>query len=197
MKPIDPSLEQKKNILRHLRYEIRSFFLEPESPDINPSGDLKESILFRRMGHCRVLVEFFTKKPQGGKTYNDVLAEHFSFRRSEPSELFSTPDVAKRVDECFNKRLFHLTYSRLDLSEDNWCVDLAFLSVKSKTKEFIEHILSKKELTATDGKCEIDATELDEWDKLKRDIEIIPLPPLRANTSNVTHVSSEVISFRK
>ena len=105
---------------------------------------------------------------------------------------------AGKVEECFNKRLFHLTYRRLEVSDEEWCVNLAFPPVEAKAKEFIKHILSmllNNEFTSPSVSREIQVKELEEWKELQKDIESVDRPPLQANksanTSNVGGVSTQ------
>jgi hypothetical protein len=190
---MNPDLKRKIGILRHIRFEIKSFFLEPESG--LRGRDLDETIKMRRMAHCRVLCGFFTKKQRGD---DDVLATDFDFPCCEWNDLYPGDGDAYKVKQCFNKRLFHLTYSRLQVSDEKWCIELAFPPIEAKAREFIKHIvnvLSKNELTSKNTgsiKAEelpelqaLEANELVEWKHLETEIMGVIRRPLQTNTKNV------------
>lgn len=194
---MNPDLKQKIDILAHVRFEIKSFFLEPESAA--KGRDVEESIKMIRMAHCRILREFFTKKQRRG---DDVLVGNFDFPSCEWKDLWPGVGDAEKVEQCFNKRLFHLTYSRLHVSDEKWCIYLAFKPIEARAKEFIKHIiksLSNGGLTATPGvisifgenatalKTEVNS-ELNYWKQLEMDIGLTArrvCVPLQANTANV------------
>lgn len=191
---MNPDLKQKIGILKHIRFEIKSFFLEPESGV--RGRDLDETIKMRRMAHCRVLCGFFTKKQRGD---DDVLATDFDFPSCEWKDLYPGDGDAYKVQQCFNKRLFHLTYSRLQVSDEKWCIELAFRPVEAKARDFVKHIvnaLSKNELTSKHNSDSIkaeelqklqalEAEELEEWKHLETEIMGVIRLPLQANTANV------------
>jgi len=190
---MNPDLKKKIEILKHIKFEIKSFFFEPESAA--RGRDLDETIKMRRMAHCRVLCGFFTQKQRGD---DDVLATDFDFPSCEWEDLYPGDGDAKKVKQCFNKRLFHLTYSRLQVSDEKWCIELAFPPIEAKAREFIKHImnaLSKSELTSKNSGSinagelselqALEAKELEEWKHLEMEITGVVRLPLQANTANV------------
>jgi hypothetical protein len=112
--PVAPSPARITEVFRNsLMYEILYTFGVPEYYDPTDYF-LWETVNFARMGHARLLYDFFEtaavkreEKNQRHKDGNDdVIAEDFGFpARSIPVPL----DDRKRV----NKDLMHLTYTRL------------------------------------------------------------------------------------
>ncbi len=202
---MDVTLQQKFEILRHIRFEIAWFFLKPALCDECSGPVVEESITFGRMGHCRILREFFTREVRGthkDRVNDDVLAKDFCFPVYTPEELFGGKDNAKEVEKCFNKRLFHLTYSRLGVSGEAWRADLAFPPVEAKAKEFVKHIvrmLSHNELTSSSVSPEALTQELKDWQELEKNIGSVVRPHLQAdksaNTSNMGAVSGQYVKL--
>lgn len=192
--PFSPKPEDRLKILLHIRFEIESLFLEPNCGGANLNDDLRESILFRRMGHCRVLRDFFTtkaRKPRNDYVDDAVLASDFGFPQIERSILFETLKNAERVNECFNKRLFHLTYSRLSLSDQTWCIETAFPCVKNKAMEFVAHVLAK----AASELDIITPEESGEWEKLQRKLQALPRATLQTNTMNIPKPDTFIVNL--
>jgi len=95
---------EKCQMLMHVRYEIQGFFLSP-LPDTHPlmkeNEQLRESVMMRRVVHCRALIDFFYKRNLAG---DDLGAEcHYGY---------VCRNSVKNVDKKrFNKDIFLLFYS--------------------------------------------------------------------------------------
>src|SRR5882724_8913705 len=99
-----PTTNELLESLSHIRFEIMSLLLVPEHDATNEA--LRESVALRRMVSARSLYTFFTT-PKSKRCSNDVLSDDFGF---SPQELYNT-NARQLLDE-FNKRIFHLTFSR-------------------------------------------------------------------------------------
>lgn len=169
-----PNKDQISQMFEHVRYEIESFLLDPIYDKTNAS--LKESVFFRKMAHCRVLYGFFAEEKlnkNGDRRDDDVWCNDFGFKRED---LYG--NQPRPLLDLFNKRLFHLTYARLDYTAEKkrWARETLFPPVVKQAKKFIEHVLAKQDLEMSD-------TERKLWTKLKTDIAAGN--PLQQNTSNV------------
>jgi len=100
-----------------------------------------EDVNFSRLGHCRVLIDFFSgtrdksKKEDRWIWSDDVLSEDYGFN----SKRFDFPPD---VEERLNKDLFHLTYARLRHkgSEQEW-PDEYLREIHKRCSSFVERLL--------------------------------------------------------
>jgi hypothetical protein len=175
-----PTPQDVLKALPHVRYEIESLLLTPEHDPSNSA--LRESVFFRKMAHGRLLYTFFTRsscKPNE-RNPDDVVSEDFGFG---PEALYG--DKPKALLDQFNKRLFHLTYSRMNY-DDEWLMDKCLLPVMRQSRRFIEHILGVATIPMEDE-------ELRRWRDLKE--KDSSKAPLVQNTSNVADYQVHAIDL--
>src|SRR5437867_9598318 len=96
-----PSVDQRSEILSHVRYEIEYCFFVPAHNQND--GHVRESVYLAMLVHARILLDFFESTE---RWRDDVLCSDFGF---PPAVVPIDPKERKR----FNKDLLHLTYSRL------------------------------------------------------------------------------------
>src|SRR5437867_7444048 len=166
---MQPTPEQIRQALPHVRYEIESFLQTPAYDSQNEA--LQESVYFRKMAHCRALYHFFRKslserQDRRNRVDDDVLSEDYGF---QAKDVYGE-DLATLLNR-FNKDLLHLTYARLERTRETkpWPMDKLFPPIEQRTREFIDHILSF-------GPDKIDPAEHARWRRLSNDIRVnIPL----------------------
>jgi hypothetical protein len=164
-----PELAQIITALPHVRYEIESLLLTPQHDKSNSA--LVESVCMRKMVHCRVLYSFFTiSKDARDKRDDDVVCEDYEFPRED---LYGANPRAL-LDE-FNKRIFHLTYSR---DRRPWDMKTLLPPVENQSRKFVSHIIRGNSLP-----IQIDEAEERCWRRLQQDISLGV--SLQQNTSNV------------
>ena len=173
---MQPTSEQIRQALSHVRYEIESLLQTPEYDASNKA--LEESVYFRKMAHCRALYHSFRKRAserqdKGNLVDDDVIAEDYSFPAKDVYGKYSSALLSR-----FNKDLLHLTYTRLQRTRETkpWPMDRLFPPVAQRAQEFIDHILSLEP-------TKIDEAERKKWFALKKDVRV--KIPLQQNTSNV------------
>jgi hypothetical protein len=165
-----PTTEQIKRALPHVRYEIESLLLIPEHDRAYEA--LAESVMFRRMAHCRGLFTFFST-PSDKRFGDDVISEDFNFPSAQLYGINPKPLL-----EQFNKRLFHITYSRIGETTP-WPTETLLPPVIKRSREFIEHILNSPLLS--------DAKERNHWEELKaNDAGSRPLLQYSSNSVSMT-----------
>jgi hypothetical protein len=101
-----PSVDQRSEILSHVRYEIEHCFFVPAHNQND--GHVRESVYLAMLIHARNLLDFFEPTE---RWQDDVLCSDFGF---PPAVVPIDPKERKR----FNKDLLHLTYSRLRHTPD-------------------------------------------------------------------------------
>jgi len=173
---MQPTSEQIRQALPHVRYEIESLLQTPEYDQRNKA--LEESVYFRKMAHCRALYHFFRKRAserqdRGNMVDDDVVAEDYGF----PSKDVYGKESAALLSR-FNKDLLHLTYTRLERTGETkpWPMDRLFPPVAQRAREVIDHILLLEPHS-------IDQAERTRWHGLRNDLRV--KIPLQQNTSNV------------
>ena len=136
-----PTPEQKEKILGAELYEIEQllFACSFKFENTNINNALLESTLI----HVRALLDFFEKPERatrraGNKLVelDDVLATDFNFNARKIQ--FQSQDR-----ERLNKDLAHLTYSRVDRSQDDklWDYMQVVLPILHRSREFLEHLI--------------------------------------------------------
>jgi len=160
-----PTSQELLKVLPHIRFEIMSLLLVPEHDTKNDA--LRESVALRQMVSARLLYSFFTT-PKSKRSKDDVLSDDFGFA---PEELYKTN--AQKLMEEFNKRIFHLTYSR---SHGPWQTGVLLPPIKQQSLKFIDWIIAYKGIPIT-------MIERNEWRTLKSNIGANV--PLQHQSSNV------------
>lgn len=162
-----PTFEQKLRALTHIRYEIESLLNERNAPS---DSHLQESLYLRRMAHARSLFVFFTKAERTGSSENnpnariddDVLSVDYGAFRSilSAAELEELSKAKAEGEQCFNKRIFHLTYTRTEIPEgqERWPTEKIFPALKRVCEKFIEYII---------GCADFSQAERYEWTKIQ------------------------------
>ena len=156
--------EEKSRVLNeHIYYEIITAL---GIPNCDTSDYFAwEDMNFARLGHCRVLIEFFSgsrsKKSDHRVLEDDVLSEEYGFG---PKKFKFAPDVEDRLE----KDLFHLTYARLrhegDRENKPW-PDAFLIEVHKTCIRFVRRVLMG---SLPDG---IKLLEREKWEKLRCVIE--------------------------
>src|SRR5438067_10969756 len=184
---MQPTPEQIRHALPHVRYEIEGLLQTPQFDSRNKT--LEESVYFRKMAHCRVLYHFFRKslserQDRRNKVDDDVLAEDYGFPAKDVYGQSSATLLSR-----FNKDLFHLTYTRLERTRETkpWPMDRLFPPVEQRAREFIEHILSLEP-------DKIDQVEQARWRALTNNVHL--KIPLQQSTSNIAESIVAVIEMK-
>ena len=99
-----------------------------------------EDVNYARLGHCRVLIDFFEKSGNDRDKKDDVISEDYCY----PSEKF---EFSEGVRDRLSKDLFHLTYSRLRYEgkwEDKPWPNEYLIEVHKRCIKFVMHLLQMK-----------------------------------------------------
>jgi hypothetical protein len=176
---MNPSEQQIRGLLPHIRYEIEAFLLEPDFDRDNES--LRESVLFRRMAHARSLYSFFTVSSEKRRD-DDGLAEDYGFPAAAIYEDGVAPELLRR----FNKDLFHITYTRLQRTAANkrWPIEELLNPIAARALQFVDHIVREA------ARLGIDGNEINCWRDLPSKIHSDV--PLTQQTSNTTSTSCKL-----
>lgn len=173
---MEPTPPQIIDALPHVYYEIQALLLTPKH-----TPDLVETVYFRKMAHGRVLFMFFSTE-RCKRFADDILSMDFGF----PAEPLYGDDPKALLD-LFNKRLFHLTYSRIQ-EKDEWLMDKLLPPVMRQSRRFIDHILQLSTIP-------IDDNERQRWRDLKSaDARRLPL---QQNTSNIAPYQIQIIESNR
>lgn len=173
---MEPTPTQIIEALPHVHYEIEALLLTPKH-----TPDLAETVYFWKMAHGRVLFTFFSTE-KCKRFADDVLSLDFGF----PAEPLYGNDPKPLLD-LFNKRLFHLTYSRIQ-EKDEWLMDKLLSPVMRQSRKFIDYMLQLTTIT-------IDDNERHRWRDLKNaDARGLPL---QQNTSNIAHYQIQIIESNR
>ncbi len=155
------SNDEKCKMLRHVRYEIESFFLSPLSdsdPILKTNEQLRESLEMRRVVHCRALLDFFYKKAALLRE-DDLSASDYGYS--------SRRGVSDTDRDRFNKDIFHITTARLTRTpqDKTWPIKAVFPALKRECNEFIDDLIRRglNDINCSDG-------EKNEWIGLKSKI---------------------------
>jgi hypothetical protein len=129
---MNPSEEQKKAILEHIRYEIEYVLSIPVYDLQNKS--LEESVFLAYLVHVRNLVGFFEKTQ---RQQDDVLCSDFDF----PSIRL---DISQDNRKRFGKDIMHLTYDRLRHTRETkpWPLNILDRALRSTALDFVRHIVN-------------------------------------------------------
>jgi hypothetical protein len=124
---MNPTTEQRLAILDHVLYEMEMFVHLPLQCDLTV---LQNTVTESYLIHARVLCDFFQKD----RYDDDVVCDDFGFRRSS---LGLSKDLKRR----FDKSLAHLTYSRLDFTDNAqpWITDHFRPQLTRRIREFLIH----------------------------------------------------------
>jgi hypothetical protein len=174
---MEPTPAQIMQATQHVHYEIAGLLLTPAFKQ--ESATLRETVYLRKMVHGRVLFTFFST-PKANRYKDDVLSVDFGFA-AEPLYGDNPTPLLDRL----NKRIFHLTYSRI-AEKTEWQMDELLLPVMRQSRKFIEHILN--------GTISIGQDQRRCWIELQREDD--GGFPLNQNTSNVADHQIKAIERR-
>jgi len=138
----NPTPEQKEKILDAVFYEIEQLLFACSYKSDN--NNINNALLESTMIHVRALLDFFEKPERSTRRVgnqkvelDDVLATDFNFYTRDIQ-------IQPQDRERLNKDLAHLTYSRVDRSQEDkrWAYQSVVFPVLERSKEFLEVLLS-------------------------------------------------------
>ena len=147
--PNIPSVNDRAQILSHVRYELSQCFIIPARHQSD--WHLEESVFLAILIHARILLTFFESSD---RRRDDVLCSDFGF---PASRIPLSPEARLR----FNKDIVHLTYSRLRHTPETkpWPVMEILRPLFDRSVAFMSHVVLNPPAGA-------DPRELDEWKAL-------------------------------
>ena len=139
--PYKPTIEQLHYGLDAVFYEMDQFVgtLLPNQ-GVPP---IDNALLESRLVHIRNLIDFFARDSHW---QDDVLASHYDFP-------LTPVDFPTEYETRLDKDLSHLTYSRLARTPATkpWPVDTVVTPVLERCVQFIDHLLSQRDVFAEHG----------------------------------------------
>jgi hypothetical protein len=144
-----PGLQQKRDVLRHLRYEIEGVF-RPVF-DSKRATELCGAEFEAFLVHARNMLGFYEE----AKRYkDDVIPADFGF---EGQPLTVSEEFRERI----NKELSHLTYSRTERRKPVWYLDSCVGQLLERSVAFAQHLLAGELVVGE---------EREHWEALKKDL---------------------------
>jgi len=173
----NPTTEQKRAALEHVRYEIRQLALLYRARTSPPDALLNNARIETTVIHLNILIEFFETDIQD-RYKDDVLAADYDFP-------VSALTVDRAAVERRNKEVAHLTYTRTARPRHEWGWDFDRLvpPVLRQSRAFIAHILKSAGMVEAD-------LERRQWEEVAGLIDQLLARPVTVTTAATTEVSS-------
>ena len=176
---MNPTQEQIVQALPSCALRSRVFLLQTPAYDLS-NKTLAESVYFRKGWRTVALFtpslqEQVVKRQKLDPNDDDVVSEDYGFQ----AEALYGAEPKPLLDR-FNKRLFHITYSRIN-EKNEWLMDeLLPPSLCVSRRRFIDHVLQVTTIP-------IDTSERSLWRALKA--KQTPATPLQQNIFKCIHLS--------
>jgi hypothetical protein len=168
--------------LKHLRYEIRMFKATAQLLMRGglPEGEHRNAVLESFTIHARILLQFF--HPYGLGSDEMIAADYFRDPVEWKRARGRLPDALAAVRNRVGKEIAHLTYDRVDISDEakRWSLADMHTAVSTLIDRFIETVEPRYRAALLEG--------MD--DAAVRTIFV--LPP-RTGATFVTHVNTPAV----